>query len=78
MSNTPKTSDRDAFETLIRSGQRKNKVNWIMRGDRQDVDDLNAAIRKASGRGEQEDDGARSYPWKSLGDDHAGDDEDGS
>ncbi len=49
MSNTPKTSDRDAFEILIRSGQRKNKVNWIMRGDRQDVDDLNAAIRKASG-----------------------------
>jgi hypothetical protein len=67
MSNTPKTSDRDAFETLIRSGQRKNKVNWIMRGDRQDVDDLNAAIRKASGRGEPEP-GGEPYPWTSLKD----------
>jgi len=76
MSNTPKTSDRDAFETLIRSGQRKNKVNWIMRGDRQDADDLNAAIRKASGRGEQEED-RKPFPWTSISD-RVGDESEGT
>jgi len=67
MSNTPKTSDRDAFETLIRSGQRTNRINWTLSGDRQDVDDLNAAIRRASGRGEQEED-RKPFPWTSISD----------
>jgi len=66
MSDTKPMSDRQAFESLIRSGRRTNRINWTLSGDRQDADDLNAAIRKASGRGEQEEDGARSYPWKSL------------
>ncbi len=65
MSKTTKTSDRDAFETLIRSGRRTNRLSWTLSGDRQDVDDLNAAIRKASGRGEQEPDD-KPFPWTSI------------
>jgi len=65
MSNTPKTSDREAFEQLVRSGRRTNRLSWTLSGDRQDVDDLNAAIRRASGRGEPEPD-AQPHPWKSL------------
>ncbi len=47
-----KLTDKAAFESLIRFGRRTNKVNWTLSGDQSDVDDLNAAIRKASGRGE--------------------------
>ena len=72
MSNAPKTSDRDAFETLIRSGQRKNKLSWTLSGDQSDVDDLNAAIRKASGRGEREPDD-KPFPWKSVAGDESED-----
>ena len=64
MSNT-KVSDKAAFEQLVRSGNRTNRINWTLSGDRQDVDDLNAAIRRASGRGEIVRD-AQPHPWKSI------------
>jgi hypothetical protein len=63
-----KLTDKVAFETLIRSGRRTNRLSWTLSGDRQDVEDLNAAIRKASGRGEREPDD-KPYPWKSIGND---------
>ena len=78
MSNT-KLSDREAFETFVRSGQRQNKISWtpstsLDPADRAaDRDALNQAIRRASGRGEQES-GDQPYPWKSLND-GAGDEE---
>ncbi len=71
MSDTPKMSDRDAFETLIRSGNRTNRINWTLSGDRQDVDDLNAAIRRASGRDDPEP-GGEKFPWKSVVGDEEG------
>jgi len=66
-------SDKQAFEQLIRGGRRTNRVNWTPTGDRQDVDDLNAAIRKAAGRGEREPDD-KPFPWKSV----AGDESEGT
>jgi hypothetical protein len=60
-----KLTDKAAFESLIRFGRRTNKVNWTLSGDQSDVDDLNAAIRKASGRGEPEPVGEK-FPWTSL------------
>jgi len=73
MTNTPKLSDADAFNLFVRAGQRKNKIEWTPTGDRQDVDDLNAAIRRAAGRGEQESDD-KPFPWKSV----AGDESEGT
>jgi hypothetical protein len=62
-----KLTDKAAFESLIRFGRRTNKVNWTLSGDQSDVDDLNAAIRKASGRGEPEPgEEPRSYPWETI------------
>jgi hypothetical protein len=66
MSNA-KLTDKAAFETLIRGGRRTNKVEWVSAPGQDDRDALNAAIRKAAGRGEQEP-GDESYPWKSLQD----------
>jgi hypothetical protein len=66
MSDT-KVSDKAAFEQLVRSGNRTNRINWTLSGDQSDVDDLNAAIRKASGRGEPEPgEEPRSHPWKTI------------
>ncbi len=62
-----KPTDKAAFEQLVRSGNRTNRINWTLSGDRQDVEDLNAAIRRAAGRGEQEPgEESRSHPWKSI------------
>jgi len=68
MSDTPKTSDKQAFEQLIRSGQRRNKIEWTPTGDQEDTDALNRAIRRASGR-EDPEPGDQPFPWRSLGDD---------
>ncbi len=66
MSDT-KLTDRQAFEQLVRSGNRTNRINWTLSGDQSDVEDLNAAIRRAAGRGEQESgEEPQSQPWKSL------------
>jgi len=73
MSNTPKTSDREAFEQLIRFGRRTNRVNWTPAPGQEDRDALNQAIRRASGRGDPEED-RKPHPWKSL-ESGAGDDE---
>jgi len=73
MSNAKQMSDKQAFETLVRSVQRQNKISWtpstsLDPADRAaDRDALNQAIRRASGRGEQEDDG-EPFPWTSLKD----------
>ncbi len=69
MSNE-KPSDREAFEQLVRSGRRQNKIEWTPVPGQDDRDALNRAIRKASGRGEQEP-GDEPFPWKSV----VGDDE---
>ena len=67
MSDTPKMSDKAAFEQLVRSGNRTNRINWTLSGDQSDVNDLNAAIRRASGRGEPEPgEESQSHPWKSI------------
>jgi hypothetical protein len=65
MSNTPQLSDADAFNVLIRAGRRKNKVDWVLGGNQSDVDDLNAAIRRAGGKDAPEPVG-EPHPWKSL------------
>ena len=71
-----KPTDKSAFEQLIRDqrGQRANKISWIPVAGQEDRDALNRAIRRASGRGEQES-GDQPFPWTSLKD---GDREDGS
>jgi len=80
MSNAKQMSDKQAFETFVRGGQRQNKISWVPStsldpADRAaDRDALNRAIRRASGRDDPEED-RKPYPWKSL---EAGDDEDGS
>jgi len=80
MSDKKQMSDKQAFEAFVRSGQRQNKISWVPStsldpADRAaDRDALNQAIRKASGRGEQEED-AEPFPWTSLKD---GGREDGS
>ena len=74
MSNTPKLSDAEAFDVLIRAGRKRNKIEWTPTGDQADTDALNAAIRKAAGRGEPEPD-TQPHPWKSL---ESGVGEDGS
>ncbi len=60
-----KLTDKIAFESLIRSGRRTNKVEWTPVPGQDDRDALNAAIRRAAGRGEQESDD-EPHPWKSL------------
>ena len=71
MSNAKQMSDKQAFETFVRSGQRQNKISWVPStsldpADRAaDRDSLNQAIRRASGRGDPEEDG-QPYPWKSV------------
>ncbi len=68
MSDTPKMSDKAAFESLIRSGQRKNKVDWVLGGDQADTDSLNRALRRAAGRDAPEPgEEPQSYPWQSIG-----------
>ncbi len=62
-----KPSDKIAFETLIRSGRRQNRIDWTPTGDQADTDALNAAIRQASGRVAPES-GSEPHPWKSLRD----------
>jgi hypothetical protein len=80
MSNTKQMSDKQAFEQLIRGGQRTNRVSWRPSSSpdpadqRADRDALNQAIRRAASRGEQEED-AEPFPWTSLKD---GGREDGS
>jgi hypothetical protein len=80
MSNAKQMSDKQAFETFVRSGQRQNKISWVPStsldpADRAaDRDSLNQAIRRASGRGEQEQ-SDQPYSWTSLKD---GGHEDGS
>jgi len=82
MSNTKQMSDKQAFETFVRSGQRQNRISWapstsLDPADRAaDRDALNRAIRRASGRDDPEED-RKPYPWKSLNE-GVGDDEDGS
>jgi len=77
MSNT-RLSDREAFETFVRSGQRQNKISWtpstsLDPADRAaDRDALNRAIRRASGRGEREPDD-KPFPWKSVAGDESED-----
>jgi hypothetical protein len=62
-----KPSDKVAFESLIRSGRRQNKIEWVPVAGQGDRDALNAAIRKASGRGEPEPgEEPQSYPWKTI------------
>jgi hypothetical protein len=62
-----KPSDKVAFETLIRSGRRTNRLSWTPVPGQDDRDALNAAIRRAAGRGEQEPgEESRSHPWKSI------------
>jgi hypothetical protein len=71
-----KPSDKAAFEQLIRSGRRTNRVDWVPAPGQDDRDALNQAIREASGRGKQEQ-FARPFPWKSIEDDGSdGDDRD--
>jgi hypothetical protein len=65
MSDTPKLSDRDAFNIFVRAGQRRNKISWTPTGDQEDTDALNRAIRRAAGRDDPEED-RRPYPWTSL------------
>ncbi len=66
MSNE-KLSDKIAFETLIRSGRRQNRIEWTPTGDKADNDALNAAIRRASGRDAPESgEEPQSHPWKSI------------
>jgi len=62
-----KLTDKAAFEQLVRSGRRQNRINWTPVPGQDDRDALNDAIRKASGRGEQES-GDEPHPWKSLQD----------
>jgi len=64
MSNT-KLTDKAAFETLIRSGRRQNKVDWVLGGDQSDVDALNRALRRAGGKDAPEPIG-EPHRWKSL------------
>jgi len=62
-----KPTDKVAFESLIRSGRRTNKVEWTPAPGQDDRDALNQAIRKAAGCGEQEPgEEPQSYPWKSI------------
>jgi hypothetical protein len=74
-----KLSDKQAFEQLLRSGQRTNKISWtpstsLDPADRAaDRDALNRAIRRASGRDDPEED-RKPHPWKSL-ESGAGDEE---
>ena len=68
-----KLTDKAAFEQLVRSGRRQNKIEWVPVPGQDDRDALNAAIRKASGRGEQEPDD-KPFPWKSV----AGDESEGT
>jgi len=69
-----KLTDKAAFEQLVRSGRRKNRIEWVPVPGQDDRDALNAAIREASGRGKQEQ-SARPFPWKSIeGDGSDGDD----
>ncbi len=68
-----KLTDKVAFETLIRSGRRQNKIEWVPVAGQEDRDALNQAIRKAAGRGEPEPD-AQPFPWKSV----AGDESEGT
>ncbi len=67
MSDTPKMSDKAAFEQLVRSGNRTNRVNWTLSGDQSDVDALNRALRRAGGKDAPEPVGEK-FPWKSLQD----------
>ncbi len=60
-----KPSDKVAFESLIRSGRRTNRVSWTPVPGQDDRDALNAAIRRAAGRGDPEPVG-EPHPWKSL------------
>ena len=62
-----KLTDKVAFESLIRSGRRTNRVEWVPAPGQDDRDALNAAIRRAAGRGEQEQ-SDQPHPWKSLKD----------
>jgi hypothetical protein len=66
--SSQKPTDKSAFETLIRSGRRTNRVNWTPAPGQDDRDALNRAIRDASGRGAPEP-GDQPFPWRSLGDD---------
>jgi hypothetical protein len=62
-----KPTDKVAFESLIRSGRRTNRVNWVPAPGQDDRDALNQAIRRAAGRGEQESgEEPQPRPWKSL------------
>jgi len=62
-----KLSDKVAFESLIRSGRRTNKVEWVPVPGQDDRDALNRAIRRAAGKDAPEPVG-EPHPWKSLQD----------
>jgi hypothetical protein len=63
-----KTTDRDAFEQLVRFGRRTNRVNWTPAPGQDDRDALNRALRRAAGRDAPEPGEApQPHPWKSLG-----------
>jgi hypothetical protein len=66
MSNV-KPSDREAFESLIRSGRRTNRIEWVPVPGQDDRDSLNRALRRAAGRDAPEPgEEPQSHPWKSI------------
>ncbi len=66
--SSQKPTDKSAFETLIRSGRRTNRVNWTPAPGQDDRDALNRALRRAAGRDAPEPGEApQPHPWKSLG-----------
>ncbi len=66
MSNT-KLTDKAAFEQLVRSGRRQNRIEWTPVPGQDDRDSLNRALRRAAGRDAPEP-GGEPHPWKSVQD----------